>query len=51
MFLKGSKATELQGESKDLVWPLDSRTIFLVHLSLSLTHGFLATCYISFLLP
>lgn len=33
MFLKGSGAADLQGESEDLVWSLDPKTAFLVHFS------------------
>lgn len=35
MFLKDSKAADLQGESKHGVWSLDSKTAFLARLSLS----------------
>lgn len=35
MFFKGNKAAKLQGESKDLLWSLDSKKIILVHLTRS----------------
>lgn len=48
MFFKGNKATKLQGESKDLLWSLDSKKIILVHLTLS--HSWLPS-HIPCLLP